>query len=68
MESLKGALRSKTIWVNVLTMVAAIVTLLIGDEWVKENPRVVAILGIVLGIVNVLLRFGTTESLPDKVP
>jgi hypothetical protein len=49
-------------------MVAAIVTLLIGDEWVKENPRVVAILGIVLGIVNVLLRFGTTESLPDKVP
>lgn len=68
MDYFWGSLRSKTIWVNLLSLIAAIVTLLIGEEWVRENPRLVSILGTVLTVTNIVLRFVTTESLPDKVP
>lgn len=58
---MKNFLRSKTIWVNVLTFAAGVITFFQDHELILENPDVVAVLGGVLALVNVGLRFLTGE-------
>lgn len=47
---------SKTFWVSVLTFLVSMLGFLQGHEWIAENPTVVAILGMALGILNIVLR------------
>lgn len=58
---MKSALKSKTIWANVAVIAVGVLGYLQGHELIAENPDVVAVLGIAIGIGNVLLRFVTSE-------
>ncbi len=54
--------KSKTIWVNALTLLLSILTALAGSDFV--DPKVVAIItGILIPIVNILLRFVTNQPI-----
>ena len=59
----KGLLKSKTMWVNLLTMLAGAVTYFADSELVTNNPDTVAMLGVGLGLVNIILRFLTKEPI-----
>ena len=54
---------SKTVWVNVLTFLVAVFGLLQGQDWIASNPQWVAIIGAVVGVLNVLIRFVTHQPL-----
>lgn len=58
---MKNFLKSKTIWVNVLTFVAGAITFVQDHDLFVENPDVVALLAGALAVVNVGLRFITGE-------
>jgi hypothetical protein len=51
--------KSKTVWANVLTSIASILLLLQGESWIAKNPETVAILGTIMGMLNIVLRFIT---------
>ena len=51
---------SKTVWVNALTLVALIIGTLVAHPALAE---IATPLGIVLAVVNVVLRFLTSEKL-----
>lgn len=58
---MKSAVKSKTIWANVAVIAVGVLGYLQGHELIAENPDLVAIFGIAIGIGNVLLRFVTSE-------
>ena len=55
----KSILKSKTIWVNLMTIVAGVLVYTQDHNLFVENPDTVAALAAVLGLVNVGLRFLT---------
>lgn len=59
----KSVFASKTVWVNVLTFIAGVVTFFQDHELIVENPDIVAVLGGVLALVNVGLRFLTDKPI-----
>lgn len=59
----KAALASKTIWANMAVIAVGVLSYLQGNELIAENPTVVAILGVAIGIGNVILRFITNEPI-----
>lgn len=63
---LTQASKSKTVIVNVLMVVASVLAVLQGHEVIVENPQVVAGIGAVMGVVNVVLRFLTTKPVSQK--
>lgn len=66
----KNILRSKTFWVNAITLAVGAATMLAGNEAIGLNPQVSAILtSIVVPSLNLLLRAVTNEPvhlLPQK--
>lgn len=62
-----GASKSKTIILNVLTVVAGVVGYLAGHDIIAQNPEAVAGLVSALGVLNVILRFLTNTSVSAKV-
>lgn len=58
----KSPLQSKTIWANLAVITVGVLGYLQGHELIAQNPEVVAILGIAIGVGNVLLRFVTTTA------
>jgi len=63
----KAPLASKTIWLGVLTTAASVLALVAGEEWIQQWPRAVAGLGIVVGVLNVVIRQFTTKPLTTSV-
>ena len=59
---MKNFLKSKTIWVNVLSVVAGAIVFVQDHDLFVENPDIVAVLGGVLALVNVGLRFLTDKG------
>jgi len=60
----KSPLASKTIWWNVLTVVAGVIAYLAGSEVIVENwAAAIPVLAAVQGAVNIALRFMTTKPL-----
>lgn len=59
----KAALASKTIWANMAVIAVGVLGYLQGHELIAENPTVVAILGVAIGVGNVILRFITSEPI-----
>lgn len=60
----KSPIASRTIWFNVLTVVAGAVAYFAGSEVIAENWAVaIPILAAVQGAVNIALRFMTTKPI-----
>ncbi len=57
----KSVLKSKTVWVNLLVIAAGVASYVAGHELVADNTALVSVLGVVVGVVNVALRFVTTD-------
>lgn len=55
--------QSKTIWVNVLTMVVGLLTMLAGQDFIADNPSTVSFVAMVVGVVNVVLRWLTDQPI-----
>ena len=55
--------QSKTFWVGTMEVVISILALLAGDQLISQNPRTVAVLGIVVGILTIVLRKITAEPI-----
>lgn len=57
----KPLVKSKTFWINLVTIVAGIVTLIGGSDLIQENPQYAGLAATVIGVVNILLRLVTKE-------
>ena len=55
--------KSRTIWVNGLVLCAGILGYLVGDDLIKDNESLLALLIAIQGGVNVILRFVTVKSI-----
>jgi len=62
MNTLKGALLSKTVWFNVIMLAIGVITILSKNHSI--DPKILAD---ITGIGNLILRLVTTGSLADKV-
>jgi len=53
--------QSKTVWFNVLATVAAVLTAMLGLDWVKDNPALTSTIVAIMSFINTALRFITTK-------
>ena len=51
---------SKTNWFGILTFLISVVGFIAGTDFIKQYPEVVSIIGAVVGILTVILRYLTT--------
>lgn len=58
----KSIFASKTFWVNLVTTAVAMLTLLSGQEWISDYPKVTAAIGVALGLLNIALRWVTVDT------
>jgi len=59
----KSIFKSKTVWANVITLVAGITALVSGSDLIADYPQAVAVLVAAQGGLNVLLRLFTTQPI-----
>ena len=55
--------QSRTMWVNLLTLSAGVVGYVAGQDWIKDQASLVAVLVAVQGGLNVLLRLVTFKAI-----
>lgn len=53
--------RSKTFWINLITAVAGIATVVGGSEFVQQNPVYAGYAVTILSVVNIFMRFITRD-------
>lgn len=51
--------KSKTFWINLVTIFAGLVTSVGGSEMIQQNPEYAGYAATALGIVNILMRMIT---------
>lgn len=56
---MKGLLKSKTFWVNAITLSISLATALQGADFVVANPEIVAAIGVAVSALNIVLRLIT---------
>jgi len=54
---------SKTIWVNLLTLLVGLFGYLLGQEVVQDYPTMVSVLVALQGAVNIILRLVTSKPI-----
>jgi len=59
----KNALASKTVWANIAVLAVGVLTYLQGHDLIVDNPTVVSMLAVAVGVGNVLLRFVTKDPI-----
>lgn len=59
----KSLLTSKTFWINFVQGAAALVALVQGSDLIAQYPEAVAILGLVAGGLNIVVRLITSEPI-----
>ena len=59
---------SKTIWANALTILTSVLLLVAGNDFVQSYPKAVSFLLLLVGIINVVLRFITGEPIKFEPP
>lgn len=59
----KSLFASKTFWFNALTAASSVLAVLAGSPLIAEHPKLVAAVGIAVGIVNIGLRIVTDEPI-----
>lgn len=60
---MKKWFQSKTVWVNLLTLVAGLIGYAVGQEFITDNASLMGLLVAAQGGVNVILRFWTTQPI-----
>jgi len=60
---MKSWWKSKTVWVNVVVIAGAMVTVLVGNEWVMSDPQLAGVLLALSGGLNMVLRLFTNEAI-----
>jgi len=66
MQTLKGALKSKTVWWNVLLALLASLEMFAGNLTVLFGQNVAASILMVGALCNLVLRAVTTQALAEK--
>jgi hypothetical protein len=59
----KSIFKSRTVWVNVATLVAGIAALVAGNDLITDYPQVIAALATFQGALNIVLRLLTTKAI-----
>jgi len=62
-DSPKRARNSKTIAVNILTVIVAAAAAVAGTEVIADYPAVAAAITAAIGVVNIAIRFLTTKPI-----
>jgi hypothetical protein len=60
---MKSPLASKTVWVNVLTVLAGVAGYVAGAEAMQDYTAVIPIFVAVQGAINIVLRFLTSKPI-----
>lgn len=60
---MKSPLQSKTVWFNVLTVLAGVAGYVAGHEAMQNYETIVPIFVAVQGAVNIVLRFLTSKPI-----
>ena len=66
MQTLKGALKSKTVWWNVLLALLASLEMFAGNLTVLFGQNVAASILMIGAMANLVLRVVTTKALAEK--
>jgi len=56
----KPVVKSRTMWVNMITVAVGLCGFLAGNEVIMEYPHAIAALIVAQGLLNITLRFLTT--------
>ncbi len=55
--------KSRTMVVNLLTLVIGVVAVFEGTDWIMANPSLAAMVVSVLGVLNIYLRLNTSKAI-----
>lgn len=66
MNETKSVLASKTVWVNILSLVAISLTAVADSSIITENPALVGGVAVAISVVNLLLRLVTKTAISVK--
>lgn len=66
LELLKGTAKSNTVQFNVAAAALWILGALMGADFVKSNPDLIAILAGIQSVINLLLRMKTSKPLSER--
>jgi hypothetical protein len=61
--------QSKAVWLGIFVLILSILSFLQGEAWIQEYPTAVTVIGTVVGVLTIVIRFltGTTMKLTDKI-
>ena len=57
MQESKKWFESKSVWLGLLILILSIISFIVDEEWIKDYPKVVAILSTVVGVLTIVLRY-----------
>lgn len=57
----KPVTRSKTVWINVASAVAAVVIALANTDLIQENPQMAGLAAAAVSVANIVLRVITSK-------
>jgi len=60
---MKNWFKSKTMIFNILTTGAGLLAVLESSDWIMQNPQISAAVLSVVGVINLVLRFFTSEPI-----
>ncbi len=60
---MKSKVKSRTLWVNAIVVIAGALGGIAGTDVIQSNPELVGYFVSIMGVVNVVLRLITKEPL-----
>lgn len=58
--------KSKAMWLGLITLIVSILTFVQGESWVRDYPIVVSVIGTIVGVLTIVIRYFTIEPLKFK--